>query len=281
MACIVGVTKLRVNQTIRSRKNSLLEYHLQILWGFVSTSHDLVEVLKRELKRSGITYAALGRSLGMAESSVKRMFSKADMPLARVDEICRVLKTDFAELAREVAALQPLREELTLEQEEAVVADRRLLLLAICVQSRWTFEQVLSTYRFTEPEVIAGFARLDRLGIIELRPLNRYRLRVAQTFRWRPHGPVMRFFREEVVGDYYAGGFDGDGETLVLVHGALDPLLAASFVERLRRLGDDFTRQQRTDPRPPKDERRSYTLVLAMRSWFFSAFGDLLREAGK
>ena len=243
----------------------------------MSTSHDLVEVLKRELKRSGVTYASLARSLGMAESSVKRMFAKADMPLARVDEICRVLKTDFAELAREVAALQPLREELTHEQEEAVVADRRLLLLAICVQSRWTFEQVVAAYRFTEAEVVAGFARLDKLGIIELKPLNRYRLRVAQTFRWRPHGPVMRFFREEVVGDYYAGGFDGEGETLVLVHGALSHELAQAFVERMRRVGDDFARQHLAEQRGPADDRPSYTMVLAMRSWFFSAFRDLLR----
>jgi hypothetical protein len=243
----------------------------------MSTSHDLVEVLKRELKRSGVTYASLARSLGMAESSVKRMFAKADMPLARVDEICRVLKTDFAELAREVAALQPLREELTLEQEQGVVADRKLLLLAICVQSQWTFDQVMAAYRFTEPEVIAGFARLDRLGIIELRPLNRYRLRVAQTFRWRPHGPVMRFFREEVVGDYYAGGFDGEGETLVLVHGAMSQALAQAFVERMRRVGDDFARQRQAEQRSAKDPHRSYTMVLAMRSWFFSAFADLLR----
>ena len=243
----------------------------------MSTSHDLVEVLKRELKRSGVTYAALARSLGMAESSVKRMFAKADMPLARVDEICRVLKTDFAELAREVVDRQPLRRELTLEQEEAVVADRKLLLLAICVQSQWTFEQVLSTYRFTEAEVVSGFARLDRLGIIELKPLNRYRLRVAQTFRWRPHGPVMRFFRDEVVGDYYAGGFDGEGETLTVVHGAMSHALAASFVERLRRVGDDFARQHLSEQRLPEDQRRSYTLVLSMRSWFFSAFRDSLR----
>jgi hypothetical protein len=190
-----------------------------------------------------------------------------------------VLKTDFAELAREVAALQPLREELTHEQEEAVVADRKLLLLAICVQSRWTFEQVLATYRLTEPEVVAGLARLDRLGIIELRPLNRYRLRVAQTFRWRPHGPVMRFFRDEVVGDYYSGGFDGEGETLVLVHGAVSQALAGAFAERLRRVGDDFSRQHLAEQRMPGEQHRSYTLVLAMRSWFFSAFRDLLRES--
>jgi hypothetical protein len=244
----------------------------------MSSSQDLVAVLKRELKRSGITYAALARSLGIAESSVKRMFAKGDMALARVDEICRVLKTDFAELAREVAALQPLRDELTLEQEEGVVADRKLLLLAICVQSRWTVEQVLATYRFTEAEVTWGLARLDRLGIIELRPNNRYRLRVAQTFRWRPHGPVMRFFRDEVVGDYYAGGFDGEGETLVLVHGAVSLALAGAFAERLRRVGDDFARQHLAEQRVPDEQRRSYTLVLAMRSWFFAAFRDLLRE---
>mgnify|MGYP003705233869 CR=1 FL=1 len=62
---------------------------------------------------------------------------------------------------------------------------------------------------------------LDRLGIIELRPLNRYRLKLAKTFRWRPHGPVMDFFREHALLDYYSGGFDGHGESLLLVHGSI------------------------------------------------------------
>ena len=244
----------------------------------MSTSHDLIDVLKRELKRAGVTYAALARSLGMAESSVKRMFAKGDMPLARVDEICRVLKTDFTELAREVAGMQPLRRELSLEQENAVVADRNLLLLAICVQSQWTFEQIVSTYRYTEAEVVQGLARLDKLGIIELKPMNRYRLRVAQTFRWRPHGPVMQFFREDVIGDYYSGGFDGEGETLMVVHGSIGRSLAGTFVERMQRVGDDFARQHLADQRLPEDQRRSYTLVIGMRSWLFAAFRDLLRR---
>ena len=72
----------------------------------MSTTASLVQVLKAELKRAGITYAALARELGLAESSVKRMLARGDMPLARVDAICRVLKTDFAELARQVAESQ-------------------------------------------------------------------------------------------------------------------------------------------------------------------------------
>jgi len=244
----------------------------------MSTTQDLIAVLKRELKRSGMTYADLAKSLGLAESSVKRMFAKGDMPLARVDEICRVMKTDFSELAREVAEMQPLRRELTLEQENGVVEDRTLLLLAICVQSQWTIEQILETYTLTEAEVVRCLARLDRLGIIELKPMNRYRLNVAQTFRWRPNGPVMKFFREEVVGDYYAGGFDGEGETLMMVHGAIGHSLAASFAERLQRLGDDFAQQHLADQRLPEDQKRSFTLVVAMRSWLFGAFRDLMRK---
>jgi DNA-binding Xre family transcriptional regulator len=74
----------------------------------MSTTADLVSALKKELKAAQMTYADLARALGMAESSVKHMLAKADMPLSRVDAICRALKLDFAELARRVADAQPL-----------------------------------------------------------------------------------------------------------------------------------------------------------------------------
>jgi len=213
----------------------------------MSTTQDLVSALKAELKAVNITYADLATQLGMSESSIKRVFAKADMPLSRIDDVLRVLKMDFAELARKVADAQPLRRELTLEQEKAVVADRRLLLLAICCLSQWTFEQMVGTYRFTDAECVAYLVRLDRLGIIELRPLNRYRLKVAKGFRWRPHGPVMAYFREHVAADYYSGGFDGDGELLMLVHGQISTAQASSFVERLQRVGQDFAQQHLAD----------------------------------
>jgi transcriptional regulator with XRE-family HTH domain len=244
----------------------------------MSTTHDLVTALKAELKAAGVTYSELARHLGMSESSIKRVFSKADMPLSRIDDVLRVLKMDFAELARKVADAQPLSPELTLEQEQAVVADRRLLLLAICCLSQWTYEQMLATYTFTEPQCVAYLVQLDRLGIIELRPLNRYRLKVAKGFRWRPHGPVMEYFRQHAVHDYYAGGFDGEGEMLMLVHGEISPGQAASFVDRLQRVGQDFSQQHLADQKLQNSQRRAYTLVVGMRSWLFAAFRDLKRN---
>lgn len=244
----------------------------------MSTTQDLIRTLKGELKAAGLTYAALARELGLAESSVKRMFSKGDMPLVRIDEICRVLKTDFAELARQVAASRPLAQELTLEQEQAVVADRGLLLVALCCVSQWSFEQMLASYRFTEAECVRHLLQLDRLGLIELRAGNRYRLKVAKGFRWRPHGPVMRYFREQVVGDYYGGGFDGEGELLLLVHGSIGRSVAPGFVERLQRIGQDFAQQHLADQKLPAAERRPYTLVIGMRSWQFAAVREMRRD---
>src|SRR5574343_1351839 len=243
----------------------------------MSTTADLVTALKKELKAAQMTYADLAQQLGMAESSVKRMLAKGDMPLSRIDAICRALALDFADLARRVADSQPLLQELTQEQEKAVVSDKKLLLVAISVLSQGTLEQVVATYRLTEAEGIKYLAQLDRLGIIELRPLNRYRLKLAKTFRWRPHGAVMNYFREHALLDYFAGGFDGAGEGVMLVHGSVSRALAPVFLERLQKVAQDFAQQHQTDQKLAQKDREGYTLVLAMRSWEFEAFAQLRR----
>ncbi len=243
----------------------------------MSTTNDLVTILKKELKSAQMTYADLALALGMAESSVKRMLAKGDMPLSRIDAICRALRLDFADLARRVADAQPLLAQLTPEQERAVVADKKLLLVAICVLSQWTLEQIVASYRLTNAEGIKYLAQLDRIGIIELRPLNRYRLKLAKTFRWRPHGAVMEYFRDNALLDYFSGGFDGNGEGLLLVHGSISRGLAPSFIERLQRVAQDFAQQHLADQKVVEKDREGYTLLLGMRSWEFSAFAALRR----
>lgn len=246
--------------------------------GPMPSTQTLIDAIKAELKAQGLSYADLARELHLSESSVKRMFARGgEMPLSRVDELCRVLKLEFGELAQRVAEARPLRRELTLVQEKAVVADARLLLTAISCLSLWSAEQIVASYRISDAEVTRYLAELDRLGIIELRPLNRYKLQVAKTFRWRPQGPVMQFFREEVVQDFFAGGFGEDGEILSLVHGQLGHGMARELNERLQRVAADFAQQDLHSRKLPEAEKRSYTLVMGMRSWLFERFRHLQR----
>ena len=180
-----------------------------------------------------------------------------------------------------VADTQPLTESLTLEQERAVVADKKLLLMAICALTQWTLEQVVAAYRITEAEAIRALVQLDRIGIIELRLGNRYRLKLSKTFRWQPHGPVMDFFRENALLDYFRGGFDGFGEGMLLVHGSVARSHAPGFFERMQRLAQDFARQQQADQKVAAEERSGYTLLLAVRGWEFEAFAQLRRPGGE
>jgi len=244
----------------------------------MASTKELISALKRELRAAGITYRALAARLQLSESSVKRMFSRGEITLARIDQILALLAIDFADLARGIADAQPLPNQLSDEQERAVVAERELLLVAICCQSEWSFEQILEFYRLTPAAVVERMARLDRIGVIQLRPGNRYSLRLSKGFRWRAHGPVMSYFRAHAMEDFFASGFAGEAEFLALTHGTISVPASVAFVERLQHLAEDFARQHRSDQRLDLSHRRSRTLLVAMRDWEFSAFRDLVRD---
>ncbi len=238
----------------------------------------LIDVMKQELKTQDMTYADVAQALQMSESSVKRMFSKKEMPLTRVDDICRLLNTDFAEISRRVSQATPLMGELTYAQETAVSKDPKLLLCAICVLSYWTFEQIVQTYQISEAETTRCLVMLDTLGVIELKPLNRYRLKVAKTFKWRSDGPIRQYFMQHVVGEYFGGRFDREGETLMMVHGNINRAIAPAFVERIQRMAEDFSKQHLADQKIDPKHRDGFTMIVGLRRWEFSAFTGLRRK---
>ena len=87
----------------------------------------------------------------------------------------------------------------------------------------------------------------------------------------------MGFFRDNVMQDFFAGGFDGDAELLMLVHGQLSPGMARELRDRLQRVAEDFARQHLVDQKLPDEEKRQFTLVMGMRCWLFERFKHLQR----
>jgi len=237
----------------------------------------LLDVLRARLRAAGVTYKQLAVRIAMSESSVKRMFGQRDMTLSRLAEICKVTGIALEDVLRGAADATPHADALTLVQEKSLVSHPRLLLMAICCLGHWSVEQVLETYDLSEPEAIVLLAELDRLGVIELKPLNRYSLRVSNAFRWLPDGPVQRFFREHVVSDYFGGSFDGTGETLLFLPARLSQPSAQELVARIQQLAAELARLHQNDRRLPAQERDGYTLLLGFRSWEFAAFTALRR----
>lgn len=243
----------------------------------MSSPEQVLDVLRAELRATGITYKGLAERIGVSESSVKRMFGQKDMALSRLAQICQVTGIAMEDVLRRAADARPQADALTLPQETSLVANPRLLLMAICCLGHWSLEQVIETYRLTEAECITLLAELDRLGLIELKPLNRYSLRVSNAFRWLPDGPVQRFFREHVVADYFAGGFNRPGEALMCLPARLSSTSAQELGQKIAQLAGELARLHRNDRRLPLEDREGYTLLLGFRSWEFAAFTALRR----
>ena len=128
----------------------------------------LVEALKRMLKGRAITYSKVAAGLGLSEASVKRMFSRRDFTLQRLEDVCRVAGIEFGELTREAAGEDSGMTHLSAEQEREIVSNPTLMLIALCAVGNWTFRQIVDTYDIAEAECVRCLARLDRLRIIEL-----------------------------------------------------------------------------------------------------------------
>jgi hypothetical protein len=232
----------------------------------------LVEVLKRELKMRGITYAHLAPTLKLSEASVKRMFSRHDFTLKRVDEICRHARIEFSDLTRALAREQALISQLTPEQEKEIVADKKLFLIAVCVLNHVSFEQIVERYDVSPAECVRLLARLDKLKFIELQPGNRIRLLISRTFSWLPDGPIQRFFNQQAHTEFFGSRFDRSDEFMLVVNGMLSKTSSATVVDRLKRIAREFSELHNDDVRLPaaagtafRDERAGCATALGAR----------------
>jgi transcriptional regulator with XRE-family HTH domain len=238
----------------------------------------LVDVLKRELRSRGITYARLARGLALSEASVKRMFSRRNFTLPRIDAICHIAGIDFAELARAVSREEARISQLTYEQEKQIVSNKKLFLVAVCALNYVTFEQIVKAFDITRAECIALLTRLDRLKFLELQPGNRIRLLVSRTFSWRPDGPIQRFFNEQAHNEYFRSRFDRPGEFMLVVNGMLTEASSIGVVDKLKRIAREFSAMHSEDVGAPLGERSPMSLLVALRQWELQAFADMRRK---
>jgi len=238
----------------------------------------LIAALKQVLKSRSVTYAEVARRLGMSEASVKRVFAKQRFTLDRLDRICGVLGIGITDLAKMVEHEAERLNELTLEQEREIVADPKLMLVAVHALNHWTLEEIVDRYTISKTECIRLLARLDRLRIIDLLPNNRIRVIVGRNFSWRPDGPFQRHFRDQLEANFFASRFDGRGEHLAFVSGMLSRNSNAVIQQHMRRLEAEFTELHNQDASLPLDERFGTSLLIAMRPWIPEVFKKMQRK---
>lgn len=237
----------------------------------------LVEALKRVLKEKGLTYAQVAHHLDMSLPSVKRMFADQHFSLRRLDQICELAGVEITELAERLDRQRRI-EQLTHAQEEELVADERLLLVAVCTLNHWSFDDILATYGFTPTELVRYLARLDRLRLLELQPGNRIKMLISHDFHWLSQGPIQRFFEAQVQGDFFRSRFHQPGELRLFAFGMLSSNTNTLMQQKMQRLLQDFRHYHEQDVSLPLDQRHGTALTVAMRPWELAVFAKYRRK---
>lgn len=243
----------------------------------MSQSRRLVDALKRELKVRGMTYRALADGLGVAESTVKRSLASGRLDFDRLDAICDLMSLELEDLVRPPEGAASGLERLSRGEEETLIGDPKLLLVAYLVVNHWRFDEIVDRYDISEHECIRLVAELERMKLAELLPGNRIRALFSTDFSWRSDGPIERYFRSEVQAHFVASDFDADGALRLVRMGDVSPATLGQVVSRLEAAGRLFDDAAREDRRLPLDSKRGTLMVLAIRHWEFHVFKELER----
>lgn len=239
----------------------------------------LMDALKRALRRQGLTYAAVATRMRLSEASIKRMLSRGRLSLAQLLQLAEIAGTDVAELARQAKGNARLPRTLSIEQERALAADPRLLLLFHLLLGGRSVAEIARDFELRGTACTLLLARLDRLGLIELLPADRVRLRVAQDVAWRSDGPVRRRYGAQVLREFLHDRFDGERTLLRFEVRELSEASIEILRRKLQRLAAEVAELAELDAELPGERRHSVGVALAMRPWVFSVAEALKAKA--
>lgn len=237
----------------------------------------IVAELKRALRGRGITYAHVAKHLELSEATVKRLFAAGDLSLERLDLVCELAGLELSELVEQMQQQATPMNQLTLAQEQEVVADSRLFLMTWLVLNRWQLDDIVRAYDFTQREALRYLIKLDRLRIIELQPGNRTRVLVSRHFAWRPGGPVHNYLHQKLIKEFMATHFGGKRDEFIFYGGVVS---AAAFTQIKRALQNavrECTETMDRDRAVPLADRAGAAFLVALRPWQYSGFSQFLR----
>jgi transcriptional regulator with XRE-family HTH domain len=233
---------------------------------------DIIATLKVTLKQRGWTYADVASQLGLSESCIKRCFAGCDFSLKRLQRICDLIGVDLMTLINQAEEKQRNIDELSEQQEKALAENVKLLLTAFLLLNHFSYKQILEHYTIEAHEGIQLLAKLDHLGIIDLLPENKIRMRLSRNFSWRKNGPIQHFFEEKVQSEFFQSRFDQAGELRIVLNGMLSNHSLKMINQKFHRMALEFENQVKEDRKLDLKDRLSTTAVIAVRPWHLGAF---------
>ncbi|NMP33147.1 helix-turn-helix transcriptional regulator [Thalassotalea sp. M1531] len=244
----------------------------------MSQIKQITETLKQLLKQHKVTYRQIAESLELSEANIKRVFATNSFSLERLEQICSIINLSLSDLFAISEKQQQQLTELTLEQEQELIENPKLLLVAVLVRDYWNFEEITEHYEIDQHEGIRLMAKLDKIKLIQLLPNNDYKLLIAQDFRWIKNGPLEKFMEKEVLNRFMASKFDDEDSFRFYLRGRYSQASIDIIKRKLNQITKDAAELNIEDSSLPLEKRKHMGMLFAMRPWEPSLFEQFRRQ---
>lgn len=236
----------------------------------------MLETLKRCLRARGMTYRSLGRTLGLSESSVKRLFSDESFSLARLERICRAIDMSIADLARMASSSQTPSDAapstLTLEQERILARNSSLLACFYLLLNGRSTQEVANRLGLSERAMQNFLNQLAAAGLVHIEKGNKVKVHARLPIVWRADGPVRKLYERQVRAEFLQSEFSAKNEALSFHSAELSPASIRILLRKMEKLAADFADLAALDVSLPSRDKVSIAMLLAARPWVFSMF---------
>jgi DNA-binding Xre family transcriptional regulator len=237
----------------------------------------IFDSIRAHLRAREMTYRDLADALQLSESSIKRIINTEDCTLERLEEICHCLQLDLSDVLGRTPRKRKLLNKLTWKQEEELTQNKELLIMAVCVMNLWSLEDVIEHLHITKAQCVKLLSSLERIGLIQLQPRNRYKLLVARDFSWITTGPIMTMVIA-MAGDYFNHHFNEPVEFMRIVNVRISQQAAEHLKRRLELITQEYADQVATDSHLPLMERVPISLCIAARTWVPEFLSQLIKS---
>ncbi len=134
----------------------------------------VLKALKSEMKKTKITYKELAKSLKITEAGVKKLFSRSDISLSRVCEICEVLGVSIHDLLKISEEEMSKEKVFTAKQEKFFAENPHYFHFFLrLVYENFAPEEIQKDLGLSDKAIFKYLKKLDDLGLITLHAYNR------------------------------------------------------------------------------------------------------------
>lgn len=162
------------------------------------------KTLKSLMKSKKATYESMAKALKTSPATIKRRLNGEDLTLKQLRELASALSVSFYEIIELSKVVKREPHLFTEEQEKLLSSSFKIKMLFRQILAGASFNKIKNELSLSEKELRAFSRDLEKVGLIQLLPGDRFSLMVHYPFRWQSNGHLQKTYGNLVLQNIFS-----------------------------------------------------------------------------